>query len=401
MRNLEKILEKSGVSFQKEGKLYLVDTTNMTSSEWEMFRAYFCGGSDSGIIVSGNDKYTNKRELALKKRELLGTYKFPNNPLYKEKQTDTFMKAGHSLEDMVAKIYAKLSSKDVRILPRMIINEDYPYIAVNFDRVIVDKNNNLSLLEIKTTTAEAEWNLWGSESNPTIPTNYMSQLSTYQLVGEHLFGDREATIVTFLVEPMMRVLAAECFPADKSYSDEEIAGLIKNGFGQNLRVRKYSRDTVYEEIIAEEMESFYKDYVETANIPPLNGVNPNTDRKVLNRTTEENLRNTVLNSSDVVQAVEKITTINGEISKLKNQLDKLTKDKANAENIIIQQLNGSVCGKIVEPSGIYFDFKYKGRRSRKVDYTGLSIAYPEAYREYVQENISAPSLSLSKPKKPK
>lgn len=393
-RNIEKILKKSGVSFSKEGKLYLVDTTKMTTSEWEMFRAYFCGGSDSGVIVSGNDKYTNKRELALKKRELLGTYKFPDNPLYKEEKTDTFMKAGHSLEDMVAKMYAKLSSKDVRVLPRMIINEDYPYIAVNFDRVIVDKNNNLSLLEIKTTTAEAEWNLWGSESKPIIPTNYMSQLSTYQLVGEHLFGDREATIVTFLVEPMMRVLAAECFPLDKSYSDEEIAGLIKNGFGKNLRVRKYPRDTVYEDIIAEEIEDFYKNYVEVANIPPLAGNNPSTDRRVLNCTTSESSTKIELSNSDVLQAVEDINTINAEVSKLKKQIENLTKQKANAENVIIQQLNGAISGRIINPTGTYYDFKYKGRKSRKVDYEGLSIAFPEAYQKYVQENVSAPSLSL-------
>lgn len=393
-KDIENILNNAGVQWEKQGHLYLVDTEEMTTEKWESFRAYFCGGSDSGVIVNDTCKYTNKRKLAHTKRVLLGLSDEIENPVYEYNDNTVALRAGHALEDMVAGIYSRLTGLDVRIFSKMVINEKYPYIAVNFDRIIVDKEGNMRLLEIKTTTGEAEYALWGTSNYPKIPIDYCSQLSTYQLVGEDLFGDRDATIVAFMKDPQIGILAANCLPLDKEYSEDEIEGLIADGMGDSIISRTYPRDKDFEEIICEETQNFYVNYVEGDKLPEISGKNPDTDKKVLNELTEKQDKDFTIeiNDKEVENACQQFADYNSKISALKKSIEALTAERDVLGNIIIEAMRGSEKGIVKGATKGFFQLSYKGRNSRSTNYKSLQLNHPEIYNDFVTEKTSAPSL---------
>lgn len=395
-KDIENILNKSGVDWEKEGHLYLIDTEEMAIEKWESFRAYFCGGSDAGVIINDTCKYTNKRKLAHSKKVLLGTSKEIKNPIYQYDDNTVALRAGHALEDMVAGIYAKLTGLDVRIISKMVINEKYPYIAVNFDRIIVDTNGDMRLLEIKTSTGESEYALWGNSYAPTIPIDYCSQLSTYQLVGEDLFGDRDATIVAFMKDSQIGILAANCLPLDKEYTEDEINGLIADGMGDSIISRTYSRDKAYEEIILDGIEAFYIDFVEGDKLPEISGKNPETDKKVLNELTEKQDNEFVIeiNNQEVEVACQRFTDYNAKISNLKKNLETLTSERDVYGNIIIEAMRGSEKGIVKGATKGVFNLTYRGRNSRSTDYKKLQLNHPDIYNDIITEKKSAPSLTV-------
>ncbi|MEE1154463.1 MAG: YqaJ viral recombinase family protein [Acutalibacteraceae bacterium] len=395
-KELEKIFTSAKVQWEKVGRMYLIDTENMSTEKWETFRAYFCGGSDAGVIVNGLDKYRNTRDIAVSKKTLLGTYTAPENPVYKKEHSTVSLKAGHSLEDMVAKMYAKITGLNVRPLHKMVVREDLPYIAVNFDRIIIDNDGKMRLLEIKTANNQSEYVNWGTSSNPNIPVDYCSQLSTYQMVGEDLFDNRDATIVAFMKDSQIGILAAHCLPLDKEYTDAEIQGLINDGLAESLISRTYKRNKAYEEIIAEDVTLFYKTYVEGNELPVLNGKNSEVDKATLDENTEiSNTHTITINNGDVEIACKAILELTEQKKALEKQLDALANQIGNYKNVIIENLNGCENGiAVCSLNNNYFSLSYKGQHRKKTDYKKLELKQPDVYNEFVKEYMTEPSLKV-------
>lgn len=140
-----------------------ISTKDMSREDWLLERKKGIGGSDVACIL-GMNKY--KSPFAL----------------YNEKKSDAVedidseaMRIGRDLEEYVAKRFAEASGIKVRKEHAILINDDFPFIRANVDRLCVGAKAGL---ECKTASAWNEKNF----KNAEFPFNYYVQCCTYMAV---------------------------------------------------------------------------------------------------------------------------------------------------------------------------------------------------------------------------
>ena len=106
--------------------------------EWLQIRRGYIGGSDAGAIVGLNPYNTAFSVWAEKTGQTEG---FGGN---------ISTRVGSYLEDLVARMFAEETGKQVQRLKFTLVNPEYPWACANLDREIVGED---AFLEIKTTTS--------------------------------------------------------------------------------------------------------------------------------------------------------------------------------------------------------------------------------------------------------
>ena len=150
----------------------LVDTKDLTETEWLEWRRKGVGGSDASIIL-GISPFATARDLYYDKLNIVS---------YKDDAGNwVALQIGHLLEDLVAEIFHKKTGYPIYQDKRMYYHPLYPYMLANVDYFVTLPSGETAILEIKTTNYNARDNWW-IDGEETIPVNYQAQGRHYMAV---------------------------------------------------------------------------------------------------------------------------------------------------------------------------------------------------------------------------
>lgn len=144
---------------------------------WLHERTKGIGGSDAGIIC-GQSKYKTPYELW---EEKTGLKKSPSI-------TNEAIKLGNALEPVLfemfsrsQKEYSTIDTKEISL-----VSKRYPFMRANLDGALINSNNELGVLEIKTTTIRGKsmMAMWQDE----VPQAYYCQILHYLIVTGFQYG---------------------------------------------------------------------------------------------------------------------------------------------------------------------------------------------------------------------
>ena len=114
----------------------LVNTKDLSYTEWLTWRQKGIGGSDAGAVV-GLNPYKSPIDVYVEKTSEEVQAKEPNEA----------MRLGTDLEEYVAKRWEEATGKKVRRNNFMMAHDDYPWMVANVDREVIGEN---AILECKT-----------------------------------------------------------------------------------------------------------------------------------------------------------------------------------------------------------------------------------------------------------
>lgn len=196
----------------------LVNTKDLSYSEWLTWRQKGIGGSDAGA-VAGLNPYKSIIDVYIDKTSESPKITEPNEA----------MRLGTDLEEYVAKRWEESTGKKVRRNNFMMAHDDYPWMVANVDREVIGEN---AILECKTASPYSA-DKW---KNGETPQHYVIQCLHY-----------------------MAVTGAEkCYLACLIFSK-----------GLEFRVIERDEDTINALIKIE--SEFWNDYVLKKELPPPDG----------------------------------------------------------------------------------------------------------------------------------
>lgn len=116
-------------------------------SEWLTTRRGMVGGSDAPAVL-GISKWSNPLKLFVEKRGLV-----------EDKVEAPWMTVGRVIEGAITQLYQEQTGREVIDLGPMTILKDpeRPQIGTTLDRLVVDKEKGLGVLEAKNTSLTADW----------------------------------------------------------------------------------------------------------------------------------------------------------------------------------------------------------------------------------------------------
>lgn len=141
----------------------LVDTTKITHEEWLKYRKMGITGTDVGSIV-GMNPYKSALQVFLDKTTE-NIESFDNES----------MRQGRDLEQYVCERFTEETGKKVRRLNAICVNDDYPFMLADFDRVLVAERVGLECKTVSAYSAD-KW------KNGKIPLHYQLQVQHYLAV---------------------------------------------------------------------------------------------------------------------------------------------------------------------------------------------------------------------------
>jgi len=148
----------------------LVDTSGLSREEWLAYRRKGIGGSDTGSIL-GISPFRTARDLYFEKLEIVSVEDDEENWIAKE--------VGQRLEELVAKIFTKMTGLKVFRRPYMYQHPLYPWMLADLDYLVEMPDGTLAILECKTTSASGNWWYDGRE---IVPVYYETQGRHYMAV---------------------------------------------------------------------------------------------------------------------------------------------------------------------------------------------------------------------------
>lgn len=241
--------------------------------EWLRERKNYLGGTDLAAIC-GLNPYRTALDVYLDKT---------SDDISEE--TNSAMRWGTLLEDVIAKEYAQVTGYDVEIEPNTIYHPEHKFLGANIDRW-VDRwvNNGTHILECKTAgfTKAKEWGDLGTDQ---IPESYLVQVAHY---------------------------AAIC-----DVHKVDIAVLIG---GQDFRIYTYNRNKDLENKIVKIGINFWHNHIEK-RIPP-KCVNT---RDTFNLFPQSNYHEIVA-ESNILEKWEQLKTLRAEESRIADTIEKLKTD---------------------------------------------------------------------------
>ena len=153
----------------------LVSTKDMDRAEWLEQRRRGIGGSDSPVIVLGDEHpFTTPRALWEEKMGIRGN-----------DEPTPAMKRGTALEDTIAILYAGETERKVRRVNAILQHEEYDWMVGNIDREIVGvKGRRPGILEIKCPGLRT----FSKIKREGIPDYYQIQMQHYLAVSKRDWG---------------------------------------------------------------------------------------------------------------------------------------------------------------------------------------------------------------------
>ncbi|MEM3873213.1 MAG: YqaJ viral recombinase family protein, partial [Nitrososphaeria archaeon] len=151
----------------------LASTKGISKEEWIRLRMQGIGGSEAATAV-GISRYHSRINLYLQKIGDLPIPQIDNERLY----------WGTVLEDVIAKEFSKRTGYGIQKLNYIIQHDDFPFMIGDIDRLILDDQGPIGILECKNTSAymEKEW----TEDN--FPIDYIVQIQHYLAITGYQFG---------------------------------------------------------------------------------------------------------------------------------------------------------------------------------------------------------------------
>jgi len=241
--------------------------------DWLRERKNYLGGSDLGAIA-GLNPYRTALDVYLDKT---------SDDIAED--TNSAMRWGTLLEDVIAKEYAQVTGYDVEVEPNTIYHPKYKFLGANIDRW-VDRwvNNGTHILECKT-AGFTKAKQWGDSGTDQIPESYLIQVAYY---------------------------AAIC-----DVPKVDIAVLIG---GQDFRIYTYNRNKELEEKLIKIACNFWHNHIEK-RIPP-KCVNT---RDTFNLFPQSNYHEIVA-EDNIIEKLEQLKTAKEEESKIADTIEKLKTD---------------------------------------------------------------------------
>lgn len=240
---------------------------------------------------------------------------------------------GSTLEEVVAKEFAKRTSKNVQRRNQSFVHPDYPVLRANIDRYITGEK---AILECKTSNSFAK-NEWGESGSKDIPMFYLTQVIHYMTV--------------------------------TGYKKSYIAVLIG---GNDFRTYEQDYDKELADMISEKCLEFWENYV-VKDIPP-----PPTNLEEVQEMYQKSIPESIVASSKVEEAWKSIK----EIKDMQKKLDAKAKE---TEFIIKEYLKDNeelldLQGKVIAT--------WKTSVSKRLDSKALKAANPDLYEQFTKESIS-------------
>ena len=300
-------------------------TEGMSYEEWLISRRRGIGGSDVAKVL-GLSKYSSPFEMWLDKTGRIEVdTSGPSEAAY----------WGNTMEEIVAKEFAKRTGKKVRKANKIYFHKDYPFLLANVDRMIVGED---AILECKTASEYLKDTWEGDE----IPIAYLAQVQHY-----------------------LNVLDKK-----KAY----IACLIG---GNKFIWKEIERDEELIQGMTEKLVDFWNNHV-LADVPPEVDAQVSTTDFLNKRYSQDfNESEMELNSSQIeeiqnLQELEKYkkeieTQINGIKNRLKNALGESEATYGNSQ---------------------LFQISWKSQSRTTVDTKMLKNEYPEIYEKVAKTSES-------------
>lgn len=297
-----------------------ISTLNMSREEWLKLRKNGIGGSDAGAVC-GVNPYSSAIQVFVDKRsDDISDY------------DNEAMREGRDLEDYVAKRFTDETGKKVRKANYMYIDEEYPFMFADVDRLIVGEN---AALECKTVNAynADKW------ADGKVPPHYKIQCYHY-----------------------MSVLGLDCV---------YIAALV---LGKEFIWRKIERDDEVINNLRCIEQAFWENNV-------LAGIMPDPDGSTsASSWIKDRFPEAKQGTSIALTGFDEKLKRRSEVSKL---LDKLKKEKEQIEQEVKMFL-----GDMEEARNNHFKVMWKNVISSRLDTTRLKNENPEIYNQYVVDNVS-------------
>lgn len=300
--------------------IVLASTEDMPYAKWLDWRRKGIGGSDASVVC-GINKYRSPVELWMDKTGRLS---------YDEAGEAAYW--GTQLESLVRTEFTKRTGIEVCSVNRLLQSEEHPFMLANLDGECLHPNYGTCVFEAKTSSAYRvdEW-------NNTIPDEYQLQIQHYLAV--------------------------------TGYMGAYIAVLIG---GNTFRWRFIERD---EEMISMliQLESNFWKHVQTNMPPPLDGSEASA------QFLGKQFPNSVPLSS--IKLPDSAADLMVQYDTASEQMERLTAQKKQAENLLKQMLGDNEAGTIGDRI-----ITWKTVTQERLDTRTLKAEHPTFYRKYASQS---------------
>lgn len=303
--------------------------------DWLKERKKYIGGSDIAAIL-GYSKFATAVDVYLSKK---------SDSI--EQKNNAAITWGHYLEDAVACAYRDKTGYRVEKSKGLIVHPEYPFIAGNIDRWVIDESDysKIHILECKTSGFMMR-NEWGKEElTDDIPFCYIIQSAYYSMLAEANNINVEKVDVPVLIG------------------------------GQDFRIYTYLKDKELEDRLLKTGVNFWNNHI-LKDIPPtpvlvsdLNKLYPNSSEK------------SVYASNYIEKKVE-------QLNNLKTQKKSIETEMENCEFAIKEFMKDSdilVSEHDLKP---LITWK-KNKDSMILDTEKLKLEMPEAYNSFLKKKVGS------------
>ncbi|MFL1998532.1 YqaJ viral recombinase family protein [Lysinibacillus irui] len=297
-----------------------VSTLEMDRIEWLQLRKSGIGGSDASAIL-GFNRYKSAFQLYIEK-----TSEFV------EESDSEAAYWGNVLEDVVAREFAKRTSKKIRRLNKMLRHPKHYFMTANLDRDVVGEK---AFLECKT-ASEYLKDSWNGED---VPAAYLCQLQHYLAVTGY----------------------------EKAY----IAVLIG---GNKFVWKEVARDDEFIELMIQHEKAFWENHV-LANVPPAIDGSSSASELLAKMYPQDD--------GSTIMLDEQSNTLIEAIESLKSEEKQLEMQRKEYENQLKMML-----GESAEGHSDRFKVTYKTIASSRLDSKRLKEEQPVIYEKYIKESLS-------------
>lgn len=291
----------------------LISTINMSDEEWLNYRRKGIGGSDVAAVL-GISKYKTARDVYFEK---LG-----KKPDYERNENWVALEYGKRLESLVAEIFSNKTGFKVWHENVMLQHPLFPFMIADTDFLFEAPDGTIGILECKTGSIYTK-EAW--ESN-TVPYQYEVQCRHYLSV--------------------------------KNCNTAYIACLFGNSENDFI-YRKIERDIDFEEMMIEQEDYFWNEYVKNEKEPELYGTGDAVLSSLKRYHTDNIGEAEVIFDSSYSSVLEQIIKIKSE----KTSIDKASRNLENKIKTLYAKfvaiLGNSTKGKCIAEDGSEYLITYK------------------------------------------
>ena len=340
----------------------IVDTAFVSKKEWESLRHFGIGGSDAAVVLgispyqTGSGLYHDKVGTPVK--------------LNPAENNGWVFERGHMLERKVIEAFCRTTGAVPIPETWMFASKKHPCCLANIDQIVRFSDGRLFVFEAKTTVAD-NWQAWSGEK---IPAQYVPQTRQYPAVldDERICGTYIGCIFT---------------------NDTVIGGkyVCSDYDEQKFVCRFVERDKDSEEELLATEETWFQDYIECNEEPPLSGkpsdpAHPDAgELQVIRKFSgpaDPSLAVDIWEADEYSAEIQQFLQAKEDMSKLQKSLKALDEVAKAASVPMIARLGTTVEANVDNGDGTYFEIKNAPRQKTTVDRESLSVLI-DALQPYI------------------